>query len=42
MPQDTTSKPVDEPPKSKLVPTSSKKNKGKLELSIGASTASAI
>ncbi|MCI81511.1 hypothetical protein A2U01_0102785, partial [Trifolium medium] len=42
MPHDTTSKPVAEQPKSKLVPTSLKKNKGKFELSTGASTTSAI
>ncbi|MCI78738.1 hypothetical protein A2U01_0100009, partial [Trifolium medium] len=35
---DTISKPVAEQPKSKLVPTSSKKTKGKSELSTGAST----
>ncbi|MCI37395.1 hypothetical protein A2U01_0058619, partial [Trifolium medium] len=39
---DTTSNPVTEQPKPKLVPTSSKKNKDKLELSTGASTTSAI
>ncbi|MCI62699.1 hypothetical protein A2U01_0083956, partial [Trifolium medium] len=42
MPQDTTNKPVVEQPKSKLVPTSSKKTKGKTELSTGASTASTV
>ncbi|MCI44916.1 hypothetical protein A2U01_0066155 [Trifolium medium] len=42
MPHDTTSKLVPEQPKSKLVPTSSTKTKGKSELSTGAGTASTI
>ncbi|MCI15840.1 hypothetical protein A2U01_0036979, partial [Trifolium medium] len=40
--QDTTSKPVAEQPKSKLVPISSKKTKDKSELSTGASTSRTI